>query len=354
MANISILKPGLLTTIQDLGRLGYQQFGIPQSGAMDIYSLQLANLLVGNERYEACLEMTLLGPTIRFQDSNVFAITGADLGATLNGRPIKQYQTIMAQQGDLLEFFNATKGCRAYLAVGGGFAVDKVMGSKSTYMRGGFGGYKGRKLMEGDVLSLNPCKLTKPSWIRRIPQYMIPALVGEEVKTIRVITGPEEDSFADNGIREFFNGVYQITPQSDRMGFRLAGPKVEHIHGADIISGGINLGAIQIPGDGLPIIMLADRQTTGGYTKIAHVISIDLPILSQMKPGEKITFKEIDIEEAQALYKEREEGIIRLIEQLENTKYNVLSKKNLLIRVGSKAYQVTVEEIQDEQKHFTG
>lgn len=348
MAYVTIIKSGLLTTVQDQGRMGFQQFGIPQSGAMDIYSLQLANLLVGNNRYEACLEITLLGPTIKFQDSRVFAITGADFKATLNGKPVKQYQTIQAQNGDLLEILGASKGCRGYIAIGGGFAIDRVMGSKSTYSRGGFGGYQGRRLQDGDELSLNPWKGAKENLYRRIPQRMIHDLKGEGVQLLRVVMGPEDDYFTEKGIRDFFNGEYLITPQSDRMGYRLTGPKVEHAQGADIISGGINLGAIQIPGEGLPIIMLADRQTTGGYTKIAHVISVDLPILSQMKPGDKVTFQRIEIEEAQALYKEREESLLQLKAQFEKRTYSNTPKKEMLIRVNGREYQVSIEEIKEE------
>lgn len=343
MAKIKIVKPGLLTTLQDQGRIGFQQFGVPQSGAMDLYSLRLANLLVGNYRHEAALEMTLVGPQIGFEDKRIFAVTGADMGPRLNGRPIRSYQAIMAHRGDVLEFGHVKEGCRGYLALEGGFSIKPVMGSKATYLRGGFGGYGGRALKEGDEIPLNPWNTLNDHWRKVIPSGMVPSFSG--IKRIRVIMGPEEEAFTEKGIEQFLQGTYGLSPQSDRMGFRLTGPKIEHRQGADIISGGINLGAIQVPGEGMPIIMLSDRQTTGGYTKIANVISVDIPLLAQLKPGDKISFEAIKVEEAQELLREREHNLLQLMEQFKRGEGVILHSQEMMIRLDGKEYHVLVDEI---------
>ncbi|GAB6087718.1 5-oxoprolinase subunit C family protein [Alkaliphilus crotonatoxidans] len=343
MSKITILKPGLLTTIQDQGRIGHQQYGVPQSGAMDLYSLELANLLVGNPRYEAGLELTLVGPAISFHDRRIFAITGADLDARLNGRPLRNYQSYMAQEGDVLEFTHALRGCRGYLAIQGGFAIESVMGSKSTYLRGGFGGYRGRALRSGDEIPLNSAQSQGEDWKRMIPPSLIPDY-GNNV-TLRVILGPEEEGFTAAGIETFLRGQYEVTSQSDRMGYRLMGPKIEHSNGADIISGGINMGAIQIPGEGNPIIMLADRQTTGGYTKIANVISVDLPYLAQLKPGDKISFKALTVEEAQKLFREREKGMLQLMEAFSRGKHRIIQTREMRITLKDQKYHVLIDEV---------
>jgi len=345
MGSLKVHNPGLLTTIQDAGRTGYGQYGIPAAGAMDTLSLQLANMLVGNDRYEAALEITFMGPEIEFGINSIIAITGGDLTPKINGKEIEMYSTIYVNKGDMLSFGNMRNGCRAYLAVSGGFNIDKIMGSKSTYLRGKLGGFKGRKLIMGDIIPVNIDKSQKYLGVRKIPKNLIP-LYGNQHVT-RVIMGPEDDRFTEEGIRTFLSSEYVLTNQCDRMGYRLSGAKIKHRDGADIISGGITFGAIQVPGHGEPIIMMADRQTTGGYTKIANVISVDIPYLAQLKAGDKVLFKQINIEEAQRLLKEREDRLLRLENSFRDKSIDaeVKSSRNFTIRLNGKNFNVGVQEL---------
>ncbi|AZR72089.1 KipI antagonist [Anoxybacter fermentans] len=309
MKGIRVLEPGLLTTVQDLGRWGHQQYGIPVAGAMDHLSLQIANLLVGNARDEACLEITLLGPKLMFEVDTVIAITGADLKPKLNGVAIDGWRGIPVERGSILEFGPIRSGCRGYLAVAGGFDLPVVMGSRSTYLRGKLGGFEGRALKKGDHLPFRRYDLDLngffPKWYFTQPQY-------PKKKEIRVVRGPQAEMFTDEGIKTFFNSEYEVTPASDRMGYRLKGPKIEHRDGSDIISDGIPFGGIQVPSDGMPIVLMADRQTTGGYAKIGTVISVDLPLIAQSKPGDIFRFIEVTVEEAQELYLEMERVLASL------------------------------------------
>ncbi|KAB3531496.1 5-oxoprolinase subunit C family protein [Alkaliphilus serpentinus] len=343
MTKIQILKAGILTTIQDFGRIGYQQYGIPTSGGMDLYSLELANLLVGNQATEGALEFTMMPPSIAFHGEVDFAVTGGDFQPLLNNHPITMYQTQRAYRGDILSFKGLKSGCRGYLAVAGGFDIPIIMGSKSTYLRGAFGGLEGKRLKDGDLLQLN--KPTEKPIINRIPHNMIPDYTVTN-RTIRVVMGPEDDTFTPEGKEVFLHSQYQLTNQADRMGLRFDGPKVSHTKAADIVSGGINLGAIQVPGEGKPIIMMADHQTTGGYTKIANVISVDIPYLAQLKPGDSISFKEVSIEEAQELLAMQRSKI----DGLKNQEDNTSNRKNLFIKsyninVNGRIYKVDVEEL---------
>ncbi|AVX21753.1 biotin-dependent carboxylase uncharacterized domain-containing protein [Carboxydocella sporoproducens DSM 16521] len=308
MSFIRVIKPGLLTTIQDRGRFGYQQWGIPVAGAMDEYALRIANLLVGNPEGEACLEITLLGPTLEFQAEGVIALTGADLGARLNGQDLPLWQALQVQKGDKLEFTGVKAGCRVYLAVAGGFEVPVVMGSKSTYVRGQIGGFAGRSLRKGDEIGIRVPRVD----LRRLINRTVPREYRYEFTNpilVRVVLGPQDDAFTEDGIRTFLEGQYQVTNEADRMGYRLDGPKIQHKTSPDIISDGIVMGSIQVPGHGLPIIMMADRQTTGGYTKIATVITADLNKIAQAKPGDAIRFQAVSIEEAHEIYRAYEEKI---------------------------------------------
>ncbi|SHJ71376.1 5-oxoprolinase subunit C family protein [Paramaledivibacter caminithermalis] len=346
MSSLRVNNPGLLTTIQDDGRIGYEKYGMPTAGAMDILSLQLGNILVGNDRYEAAAEITFIGPEIEFYENLIIAITGADISPTINGKEIEMYSTVYINKGDILRFGTLKKGCRAYLAVSGGFDLPQIMNSKSTYLRGKLGGVEGRKLKKGDILQVNINKGYKYLGVRRIPKNFIP-YYGSQY-TVRVIMGPEDYRFTGKGIETFLNSEYTLSNQCDRMGYRLNGPKIEHRNGADIISGGITLGAIQVPGHGEPIIMMADRQTTGGYTKIANVISVDIPYLAQLKAGDRVRFQQINIEEAQTLLKEREEKLLKLVYDFEKTTKKVIVKNsiNLKIRSNGKKFNVGIQEIE--------
>jgi len=298
-----VIQPGPLTTIQDLGRFGYQQFGVPTSGALDNYAFRVGNLLVGNAEGAASLEITLPGCQLRALRETRIAITGADLAATINGGPAPAWESLSLKRGDVLSFPRLNGGCRAYLAVAGGIAVPQVMRSTSTYTKAGIGGFGGRPLRKGDVLRAS--KSAASAKVARIPSEYIP-VYGNQI-ALRVILGPQDNLFTEEGVSTFLNSGYTVSTQADRMGYRLEGPRIQHREGADIISDGIPLGAIQVPGDGLPIILLVDRQTTGGYTKIATTISVDIPRIAQAKPGDKIRFQQVDEEQAVTLLKKYEQ-----------------------------------------------
>jgi biotin-dependent carboxylase-like uncharacterized protein len=302
MYRISVLHPGLLTTIQDLGRIAYQQFGMPVSGAMDSYSLKLANLLVNNSIKEACLEFTLTGPHLFFNAPTYIAICGANMQATLNGHSIPMFETIAIRAGDELRFKSCHTGFRTYLAIAGGFDVQTIMNSKSTYQRAKIGGYNGRSLQQDDEIRYFKAPLNlslKKAKNEQIMQYPNHA-------TVRIIAGPEAHFFNTKNLSVFLNSEYKISSQSDRMGYRLIGAPLTHKSKTEIISSGIAFGTIQVPANGEPIIMMADRQTTGGYPRIANVVSIDLPLLAQLRPGSYMRFKEISLTDAHRLLKMEE------------------------------------------------
>lgn len=294
--SITVLNPGLMTSIQDMGRFGYQQFGVSVSGVMDPRAAAIANVLVGNPTDEAVLECTMLGPHLRFDCSNCIAITGGDLGAELDGQAIPTYQAIHVAEGQVLRFTGPKSGCRAFLAFSGGLDIPIVMGSRSTDIRAKIGGIQGRKLNEGDTIGFRAPVTTLRNWgLRAIAPEFIP----RDEYDVRVILGPQDDAFTPDGLDTFLNEIYTVTAEFDRMGCRLDGPVIQHDTSADIISDGISFGAIQIPASGKPIIMLSDCQTTGGYTKIGTVISADFRILAQLKAGDKLRFRAVPIEVAQ-------------------------------------------------------
>ena len=296
--SITVLNPGLLTTVQDQGRIGYQQFGVSVSGAMDSKSTALANILAGNDQSEAVLECTMMGPQLQFDKGAVIAITGGDLGPTLDGQPIPNYRAVSVKAGQILKFTAPKAGCRAFIAFAGGLDIPLTMGSRSTYMKAKIGGYQGRKLEKGDVIGFRVPVDTLP---RMDDRALRPEFIPQPVYTLRVVLGPQDDYFTDTGIETFLSKTYTVTPEFDRMGCRLDGPIIAHKESGDIISDGIAFGAVQVPSAGTPIIMLADRQTTGGYTKIANVITVDFRILAQLKAGDKVRFEKVSVEYAQNL-----------------------------------------------------
>ena len=308
MEIFEVIQPGPLTTVQDLGRYGYQQYGVPVSGAMDNYALRVANLLVGNNEGEACLEITLLGLQLRVLGDTVVAITGADLSPMLNKSSLPMWEAVIVSRGDTISFPWPKRGCRSYLAVAGGIDVPKVMGSSSTHVKSHIGGLEGRPLCAGDYLKNGQARPTILG--RRLPPQYVPEYQNQS--ELRVILGPQDDYFTEEGIHTFLCSEYTISIKADRMGYRLEGPRIEHKTGADIISDGIPLGAVQVPGDGLPIVLLADRQTTGGYTKVAVVITADVLKLAQAKPGDKVRFRQITEGEAHQSLKEYEQTIYTL------------------------------------------
>ncbi|MDO4321507.1 MAG: biotin-dependent carboxyltransferase family protein [Lachnospiraceae bacterium] len=285
--SVKVLVPGPLTTIQDLGRFGYQKSGIPCSGVMDQQAYRAANELLGNCHGEAVLEHTLIGGSYYFDSDTVIALTGADMAASLNGSPCPVGRPVPIRAGDTLSLGIAKRGCRTYLAAAGGFDVPPVLGSRSTNLKCGFGGYQGRALASGDVLKLGipgvPYEKIKEN---RIPCPDYPSDI-----IVRVIEGPQAELFTPQGLDTFYSASYTVSEQSDRMGCRLNGTAIESIHGTDIVSDGIVFGSVQVTSSGQPIVLMADRQTTGGYAKIATVITEDLPLLAQARPGDTIYFK---------------------------------------------------------------
>lgn len=297
MSGLLVLDPGPLTTVQDLGRLGHQRVGIPPSGPMDRPAFVLANRLVGNPDGAAGLELTLKGPRLEVQREALVAVTGAEMGLTVNDQEAPAWTAIRVRPGDVLAFRMASAGCRAYLAVAGGIDVPPVLGSRATYVRGRLGGLGGRALRKGDGLALGaPPPGGRPG--RQVPVARRPVYPAEV--TCRVVLGPQDDRFTADGIAGFLAEPYEVTPQADRMGYRLKGPVITHARGHDIVSDGIPLGGIQVPGEGQPIVLLVDRQTTGGYTKVATVIGPDIARIGQTRPGQRVRFERVALEAAHA------------------------------------------------------
>lgn len=301
--SIKVITPGMLSTIQDGGRKGFAAMGFNASGVMDVRSYHIANALVGNFTDEAVIEMTYLGGSFKFLESNYIAITGADMSPKLDGVPVEMYTTVFVKQDETLTFSTAESGMRAYIAVRGGIDVPVIMGSRSTNLKCKLGGLDGRPLKAGDIV---PCRDVYDEFHKHLIHSAPKEDFGSDEITVRVLLGPQDDYFTDHGIKTFLNSTYTVTNESDRMGCKLSGEKIEYKNTVDIISDGIVFGSIQIPRTGNPIIMLADRQTTGGYAKIATVISVDLPLLAQARPGTKVRFELIDRQKAERLLKQEQ------------------------------------------------
>lgn len=310
---IRVLSPGPLTTVQDGGRYGYQQYGFTPAGAMDMRALRLGNLLVGNDENEAALEMTMLGASFAFNTAVVVAVTGADMQPMLcDVMRMPMNTAFPVQPGQTLSFGMARDGCRCYLAVAGGLDIPVVMGSRATHIKSGIGGLGGRALKAGDELPLlKPRKHV--AWVGRKP---VPYAPYGSHAIIRVVPGPQQDYFTQEGIETFYSQPYTVTSQSDRMGYKLDGPAIAHAQGADIISDAIVFGSVQVPSGGKPIIMMADRQTSGGYAKIATVCAVDLPLLAQCRPGDTLHFQAVTVRMAQRLLRRQEKALIRLEKRL--------------------------------------
>ena len=295
---IRVLKPGMLTTVQDLGRTGYQSQGFSVAGVMDVRSFKIANLLVDNPENEPVLEFTLIGPTLEFTSDTIIAITGGDFNPTINGEPAPMYTAIYMHKGDILKFGSAVTGSRGYISFSSYLKVPTVMGSRCTNMKSSIGGFKGRKLQADDYIMFRIKRRYLPFFLSRT---LKPDEMDQEQVTLRVVMGPQDHMFTKQGIQTFLNSVYTVTNEFDRMGCRLDGPFIASKNGSDIISDGICFGSVQVPSHGKPIILLADRQTTGGYAKIATVASVDIPKLVQRKTDNKVRFKAITVHEAQKL-----------------------------------------------------
>ena len=297
---ISVVEPGMLTTVQDVGRFGQSRFGVAPGGALDRRALVLGNRVLGNPADAACLEISLVGPKLAFTDPTVISLTGADLGTRLNGAPVSRWEPIAIAAGDEISFDPAGvgSGTRAYLCVAGGIEVEPVLGSRSTDLIGIFGGYNGRALRRGDQLPVGTPLLESDQILRR-RLSRTPEEPATEISA-RVVLGPQLERFTREGVATFLGGAFDISGKSNRQGIRLSGHVIEHVRGADMVSEGIAHGAVQVPGDGLPIVLLAGRQTVGGYVKIATVIGADLDSLAQLRPGSQLRFDEVSVEEARA------------------------------------------------------
>lgn len=304
--SMEIKNPGALTTIQDLGRFGYMNKGFSPSGAVDTFSMKVANALVGNSPGEAVLEATMLGPSIQFHGSAVLAVTGADMDLKLNGVPGPMYRAFSVKAGDLLSFGYARSGCRTYIAAAGGINIEPVLGSRSTNLKCGLGGFHGRALRTGDCMELVREMKSLSFMDRRFyepgREEFRAAVSADGLPVLRAVRGPQDEYFTEKGLRTLTESVYTVTNDSNRMACKLTGEPVEFVNSGDIISDGITTGSIQVSSGGMPIIMLADHQTTGGYAKIGTVISVDIPVIGQRKPGEKVRFAFVTVEEAQKLY----------------------------------------------------
>ncbi len=323
--NISVISPGLLTTIQDLGRHGYQKYGVIVSGAMDAYAMRLSNILVGNRENEGVLEITLLGPSLKLKKGTLFSITGGNLSPTIKGKNIPRGRPVYLNKDCIIRFGECKAGCRCYLAVAGGFDVPKIMESKSTYLRAGFGGFKGRALKKDDIIRIGVKGSDSAEIIKKMEDikgksnfvatswYIKNFMMQNTEKTvIRVFEDRQYNKISEQSINKFFSSKFNIDTRSDRMGYRLSGEKIELKEKLEMISEEVSLGTIQIPPDGNPIILLADAQTVGGYPKIAHVAQVDIQKIAQLKPNDKIVFEKITLKEAERLYFEREKDIVKL------------------------------------------
>jgi len=293
----------MLTTVQDRGREGFGTLGVSPSGAADRVALRLGNALVGNPPGAAALEMTLTGGTFRFSDTVAVALTGADFGATLNGRPLGMWCTQHVDAGGQLQLAASRSGARCYLCVSGGIEVPLVMGSASTHLLSGLGGFQGRALKKGDVLSLG--NGTPPARPRRVAPGALEAFAPRKV--LRITEGPQADAFSAEARTALRERVFTVSEASNRMGLRLEGPLLDPGAHGEMISEGVSLGAIQVTPAGQPIVLFVEQQTAGGYPKIANVISADMHSVGQLRPRDEVRFEVVSFATARDLWMEQEE-----------------------------------------------
>ena len=339
---IVVENPGVLTTVQDGGRYGYEQFGVSPAGPMDQESFQTANILVGNDRDESALEATMLGPTLRFTQDNVIAVTGGDMMPLLDDNPCPIWQAVVVKAGSVLKLRAARTGCRTYVAFAGGLDVPQVMGSRATGVQNKVGGLEGRKLAKGDEIGFRAPQASLANMDRRISKRRVS---GDREHTLRVILGPQDDAFTPKGIETFLGQPYSVTNDFDRMGCRLDGPVIEHKVDGNIISDGMVTGAIQVPTAGLPIIMLAERQTT--------VITADLPVIGQCRAGDTVRFQKFTVEQAHELWRQvqqRLDALERAIAQPESQSaaqapHMLGPVRHYRITVNGKVYETSIQVV---------
>lgn len=313
---LKIIKGGLQTTVQDLGRVGFQKYGVIVSGAMDPFAHRMANLLVGNAEHEVTLEIAMVGPVIEFQEDAFISLCGGDLSPEIDGLPAKMWRILSVNKGSILKFGAPRNGCRTYLAIAGGISVPLIMDSRSTYLRAGIGGFEGRALKAGDELKTVPLSPELAAALSKAAdqevEWQIPATRYFTEPIVRILRGRQFHLFNEDSQKRIFTDAFSVSSDSDRMGYRLQGIRLSLAQPKELISEAVAFGSIQVPSDGNPIVLLADRQTTGGYPKIGQVASVDLPLIAQLKPGDRIRFKEISLEEAQKIYIDQEQQIRQL------------------------------------------
>jgi len=303
MKEIRVQGPGLFTTVQDLGREGFGPLGVSPSGSADPIALRLGNRLVGNPENAAALEMTLLGGAFLFPEGAILALSGSDFGATLDHVPVDPWTSFEARPGQTLHLGPTRSGARGYLCVQGGIAVKLFLGSASTHTLSGLGGFEGRPLRKGDVLSI--AGASQPYRRRTVARRILSCLSPRKI--LRCTPGPQSEWFPESSQRLFYNSTYLAAEESNRMGLRLEGPSVPVSSAGHMITEGVSLGAVQVPGGGSPIILFVEQQTTGGYPKIANVISADLPGVGQLRPRHEIRFEGVSFEVARSLLRVQEE-----------------------------------------------
>ncbi|HEX7284519.1 MAG TPA: biotin-dependent carboxyltransferase family protein [Vicinamibacterales bacterium] len=303
---LHVIKPGLLTTVQDLGRFGHQESGVPVAGPMDSFSHRLANQLVGNEPDAATLEITLIGPELVVEVDTTVAICGGLFDVSCDERPVPMGASFAIAAGQRLKFGRVLQGARAYLAVAGGIQTTPVLGSRATHLVSRMGGLDGRALASGDRVPVPAQLSSRPQ--RKSPGLTLPTS-GRAL--LRVMPGPQDDWFDREAIKTIAGVSFRISPRSNRMGYRLQGPPLARVRDSELISEPVGIGAIQVPAAGEPILLMADRQTAGGYPKIGYVIAADLPLAGQLAPGDFIEFVLCTRQEAVAALIARERQLLR-------------------------------------------
>ncbi len=305
--SLLIVKPGLLTTVQDLGRFGYQSAGVPVAGPMDAFSHRVANQLAGNDPDAATLEITLIGPDVIVEAETTIAVAGALFEVTCDDRLVPAGTSFTVQRGQRIKFGRIQQGARAYLAVAGGVQTGPVLGSRATHLVSHMGGYSGRALVSGDRVPIASGLPQRPP--RKAAGLMLPS---KGRALLRVIAGPQADWFESEALKTIAGVSFRISPQSNRMGYRLQGPPITQVHEGELISEPVGIGAIQVPSAGEPILLMADRQTAGGYPKIGYVITADLPLAGQLAPGDFIEFNLCTPQEAMTALISRERQLLRV------------------------------------------
>lgn len=310
---IRVEQPGLQTSVQDLGRPGFQQYGVVAGGAMDTVSLRIANMLAGNAPGSAALEAAIAGPALLFEEDRLIAMAGADLSAEIDGMRVPMFRPVAVRKGSVLRFGRPVSGCRVYIAVAGGIDVPEVMNSRSTYMKAGIGGFRGRLLQKGDRLPAGTPSEAAASITERLlaeragdpfseARWSVAEECGTSLKkeaVVRMTRGPQYGWFDEASRSSFFGEAFEVSSESDRMGYRLKGTSLKLSEPRELLSEAVVPGSVQVPSGGSPILLMADRQTTGGYPKIGQAATADLPMVAQLPPGARLRFREVSMAEAQ-------------------------------------------------------